>query len=554
MCWGDNGYGQIGESGGYGSTTPIEVPGLGPGALALSAGAYHTCALTQGGGALCWGRNARGQLGDGTVADSRRPVAPQGLERGVAAVAAGHEHTCALVAAGAVKCWGNNALGQLADGTVVDRATPTRAAAVIGELTEITAGGFHTCARTRDGAVACWGQNVAGQLGDGVDTDEPRPVRIAGLAGSRALAAGGFHTCVLNAGGKLLCWGRNDTGQLGDGEIGSYTGLNGIGVGFSRSVPAPVLDLPEGTADVFAGGFHTCARSGGGALRCWGGNDSGQLGDGARTPRAKPAVIMTHGVAAAALGGQHSCAMTFGGAVKCWGKNLFGQLGIGNTDDQATPQAVRKLPSATAIVTGGGHACALDAKRKLRCWGLNDCGRLGDGTEENQSLPVPVKLDQPVKAATGGSAHTCAVTPQGALACWGKNEFGQLGDGTRKDRTKPTAVPGLGRGVAAVSAGFRHTCALMAGGSVKCWGLNDAGQLGTGTKQDSPLPADVVGLPARVRALSAGWKHTCVLADDEALYCWGDNEFGQIGNGRAAFQTQPVYVAGLGPNDRIIAK
>jgi alpha-tubulin suppressor-like RCC1 family protein len=330
-CWGDNGDGRLGDgTSGWANirTTPVEVVGLSSGAAAIAAGTAHTCALTTGGGVRCWGQNSRGQLGDGTTTERSTPVDVAGLSSGAIAIAAGNSHTCALMAGGGVKCWGDNSLGQLGDGTTTDHSTPVNVAGLSSAAASIAAGESHTCALMAGGGVKCWGDNWDGQLGDGTTTDRSTPVNVAGLSsGVAAIAAGGDHTCALTTSGGVKCWGDNWYGQLGDGTT------------TDRRTPVNVAGLSSGAAAIAAGVWHTCAVTTGGGAKCWGWNSSGQLGDGTTTDRSTPVNVaeLSSGVAAIAAGGFHTCALTTVGRVKCWGWNWYGQLGDGTTIDRKTP-------------------------------------------------------------------------------------------------------------------------------------------------------------------------------------------------------------------------
>ncbi len=367
----------------------------------------------------------------------------------------------------------------------------------------VAAGGYHTCVLTAAGGVECWGLNDFGQLGDGTTANSSIPVGVLGLgSGVVAISAGGYHTCALISSGGVECWGRNGYGQLGNGTT------------VSSAIPVDVSGLESGVVAVSAGGFHTCALTTAGSLKCWGQNNRGQLGDGTGTNRTTPVDVAGYSGGAAAtsagggelLGGGHSCALSATGGVECWGRNDYGQLGDGTTGDSVSPVPVFGLSSGMADVRAGRwHTCGRTSGGGVKCWGWNIAGQLGSGTENNSSTPVDVVgLGDGVEALTAGGSHNCALTASGGVKCWGRNDVGQVGDGTTTyRRLAPVDVleaaggsPLLG--VTAVAAGgststYGHTCAVMESGAVKCWGSNEFGQLGDGTTSDSASPVDVVG-------------------------------------------------------------
>jgi len=535
QCWGNNYYGQLGDGSTTPSSTPVAVVGLGSGVASVAAGIYHTCALTTAGAVKCWGNNADSQLGDGSTTPSRTPVAVTGLGSGVASVAAGIYHTCALTTAGAVKCWGNNAYSQLGDGSTTPSRTPVAVAGLGSGVASVAAGDFHTCALTTAGAVQCWGDNSSGQLGDGSTTPSSTPVAVVGLgSGVASVAAGIYHTCALTTAGAVQCWGLNHSGQLGDGST------------TASSTPVAVTGLGSGVASVVAGAAHTCALTTAGAVQCWGYNVYGQLGDGSTTPSRTPVAVtgLGSGVVSLAAGRNHTCALTTAGAVQCWGYNGSGQLGDGSTAPSSTPVAVTGLGSGVAsVVAGADHTCALTTAGAVQCWGYNVYGQLGDGSTTASSTPVAVTgLGSGVASVTVGALHTCALTTAGAVQCWGYNASGQLGDGSTTSSSTPVAVTGLGSGVASVAAGDYHTCALTTAGAVKCWGNNTSGQLGDGNTTSSSTPVAVTGLGSGVASVTVGALHTCALTTAGALKCWGYNGPGQLGNGSTTNSSVPLSI------------
>ncbi len=353
----------------------------------IATGRLHTCALTGMVGVKCWGNNFNGQLGDGTTMERHSPVDVIGLTSGVSAISAGLDHTCALTHSGGVKCWGINGDEQLGDGTFTDRHSPVDVSGLTSGVIAITAGGFHSCAVISSGGVKCWGENVKGQLGDGTTTDQPAPVNVVGLtSGVSAVAAGKFHTCALTATGAVKCWGFNGNGQLGDG---TFT---------ERYSPVDVSGLTSGVIAIDAALFHTCALTTTGAVKCWGFNGNGQLGDGTTTDQSTPVTVngLTSGIVGITAGGNHTCAITTSGGAKCLGINLDGQLGDGTLTERHSPVSAVGLTSGVfAISAGQFHTCALATISNvstLKCWGYNGNGQLGDGTTTDRLTPTDVSI------------------------------------------------------------------------------------------------------------------------------------------------------------------
>ena len=353
--------------------------------------------------------------------------------------------------------------------------------------------GTHTCALAKGGGVKCWGYNSDSQLGDGTNTSRKTPVNVFGLSiGVTAVAVGDLHSCALTRVGGIKCWGNNFLGQLGDGTTSG------------RITPVDVVGLSHGVIAIAAGFEHTCALTRGGRVKCWGDNRNGDLGDGTNTARPTPVDVrdLGTGVASLATGARHTCALTTAGGVKCWGYNHYGQLGDGTTSSHFLPHDVIGLTAGVvALAAGDRHTCALTGAGGLKCWGGNFFGDLGDGTQFSRVAPVDVVgLKTGAAAVTAGGDHTCALTNAGGVKCWGFNGVGQLGDGTEFNRLTPVHVFGLATGVVAVTAGFFYTCAATSAGSIKCWGDNRFGQLGDGTLSNNLIPIDTRNIVGLVRA------------------------------------------------------
>jgi alpha-tubulin suppressor-like RCC1 family protein len=359
------------------------------------------------------------------------------------------------------------------------------------DVITVSAGPLHTCAIKQDGSLWCWGRNSDGQLGDGTNADKNTPVQIMS-SGVSSISLGGFgnmddYTCAIKQDGSLWCWGS----------------------GYGNT---PTQVISSGVVAVETGSGHTCAIKIDGSLWCWGYNNYGQCGDGNfGFGIGTPVQIMSSGVSAVSAGGLHTCAIKQDGSLWCWGRNYEGQLGDGTN-------------------------------------GVNDCEpMIIEGNDCNIS-PTQITID--ASAISLGWLHTCAIKTDGSLWCWGANDYGQVGNGTAGGSVS-SPVQIMPSGVSSVSLGGAfdldhpgHTCAIKQDGSLWCWGYNHNGQLGNGTGgfwQYSSSPTRVIS--SGVSAVSAGGFHTCAIKTDGSLWCWGENAYGQLGNGTNSSQSySPVRV------------
>ena len=581
-CWGKNVDGQLGDGSNKNKNSPVDVVGLSSGVVAVSAGNSHTCALLENGGVKCWGDNSAGQLGNGNNDNKNTPVLVICLESGIKAISAGGSHTCALLENGGVKCWGDNSAGQLGNGNNVNVNIPLDVAGLASGVKAISAGGSHTCALLENGGVKCWGDNSAGQLGNGNNVDVETPAEVKGLqieaiSISTGLGKNTGHTCAILVDKRITCWGDDKYGQLGNGtEMLSYS-------------PIDVTNLESEAIKISSGGSHTCTLLDTGGVKCWGDNQYGQLGNGNNENTNIPVYVtgLISGVKTISAGGYHTCALLENGGVKCWGRNTSGQLGNGNLENRNVPVDVIGLSSGVkAISAGDYHTCALLENGGVKCWGKNMSAQVGNGTYEDKNTPVDITglssgvnsisagnlytcvlLDKgkaecwrnwgaelsidieidAVSAISVGGFHSCVILNNGGARCWGSNNYGQLGYGSGiYESYTPVDVEGLDKGVKEISAGYYHTCALLDKGEIKCWGLNNYGQLGNELDTKSFNPIDVEGLTAGVIEISAGgeglYSHTCALLNTGGVKCWGSNYYGQLGNDINGISTLPVYV------------
>ena len=352
-------------------------------------------------------------------------------------------------------------------------------------VTQVSLGVYDTCALNEQGGVSCWGYGGWGLLGDGTGNSSSEPVTVAGLtSGVAAVASGQHHHCALLTTGALKCWGYGDNGQLGTGGTGQFMS------------PVDAVALTDKVIEIVAGHQHTCALTVSGGVKCWGWNGYGQLGDGSTTNRFTPvdAVGLTSGVVKISAGYATTCAVLQNGNTKCWGRNDHGQVGDGTNTTRVIPTLVSSINGmAKSVASGVYNTCIITTSNTLKCWGHNGWGDLGNGTNTSSNLPVAVSNVTDVAKVSIGEGYMCALTNAGALKCWGRNENGQLGDNTTTNRSTAVTPVGMTAHVSDVSTGmFQHTCAVVNGGTLKCWGYNGWGQLGDGTTTNRNAPTDVL--------------------------------------------------------------
>jgi alpha-tubulin suppressor-like RCC1 family protein len=367
------------------------------------------------------------------------------------------------------------------------------------------AGGYEdTCALLSSGAVECWGSGGGGEHGDGTTTNSRVPrLPVVGINNATQVTVGEGSACARLATGAIKCWGDNGLGTLG----------NGGGPGISTT-PVTVSGISTATA-VAAGGLFTCALLANETVWCWGYNENGELGNGTTTTESNVPVqvVGIHTAVAIATGYAHACAVLASGAVKCWGQGGFGALGNGSTTDSDTPVTVVGLSGAKEVAAGGETNCAMLADGTVRCWGDNFYGELGDGSAGGSgsysTTPTHVKGIDTAVTIVAGDATNCALLRSGSVQCWGDNRLGVLGTGGGPGSNVPVTFNGI-KSPTRLAGGYYHVCSLFSGDLLTCWGGNQYGQLGNGHKDTipNPSPTNVVGTPGVIWASSNQSKAT----------------------------------------------
>jgi alpha-tubulin suppressor-like RCC1 family protein len=549
QCWGLSTQGQLGAgSTVLGSLTPMNVGGL-SGAIDIAAGSAHTCALLVNSSMRCWGGNTFGQVGNGSSGSSfvtpASVVVDSGLHPlfGAVAVSAGDRHSCAILSDGSVRCWGDDTHGQLGDSmNNTQRAIANTAVLGLNDAFEIVTGGNHTCAvEVVNFTGRCWGDNSLGQLGNGTTNPASVPNTVNGVPGStgiggRSIRASDRWSCARRGNASLACWGGAGSNPVGPNPLTVFV----VGSGFTFVTGlSKTCDLQsDGIANCFlndnlngANGYgpgvvgfaqgnqHACELLVNGTVSCFGSNSRGQLGNSNAGGSSQTFVtvldtngVILQGIVMISSGAFHTCAVRVDGKVFCWGDNTSGQLGLGT---------VGGFSGFASPVVGLSNIVAVS------------------GSLDTES------------SGFGNNSFTCALSAVGGASCWGYGLNGQLGNGSNP-QTQPVAetVSGL-TNAAALSAGGSHACAVLADGSAMCWGDDSRDQLGAADTANHNAPVPVIqnisvinGLTFAFRltwvtAITAGKSHTCSLQAFGLPRCWGDNSVGEVGNGTITSSAQP---------------
>ena len=341
--------------------------------------------------------------------------------------------------------------------------------------------------------------------------------------------------------------------------------LTQVGSNFRMRVGVENKDEPVVLANQFSSGYyHACVIASDNKLYCWGRNHRGQLGNNSMVDSSRPVAVNMTGVLAGktikqiSTGAYHTCVVASDDNAYCWGENMKGQLGNNSTANSSVPvkvdtSGVLAGKTIKQISTGHYHTCAVASDDKMYCWGENNNGELGNGSTVDSRVPVAVNMTgvlagKTIKQMSVGTYNTCVIASDDKVYCWGSNAYGQVGNNSLTDSNVPVAVNTTGvlagKTIKQISVGHHRACAIASDDKMYCWGNNMGGALGNGSTADSHIPVSVnmSGILAGkvIRRISIGAFHTCVYATDNKIYCWGSNNYGQLGNNSTANSGVPV--------------
>lgn len=579
-CWGNNSTGQIGDNTlGTNRLVPTAVNGGGTWKHVSAGGdgfsGAHTCGIKTDNTLWCWGNNANGRTGLNTAAGNT--LIPTQVNGGGAwkYSSAGPSHTCGIRSDDTLRCWGNNFAGKLGDSTTTQRLVPT---AVSGGLTwkSVSAGTMHTCGiRLSNDAAYCWGNNwnggnETGFLGDGTTTSRTSPTPVSGGGMWISISANFGYTCGVKTDNSVWCWGDNRDANL---SIGYES--------FSDTL-VPTATIGLGTASSVVDG---CILKTNGTIQCWGPNSYGKAGNGGAGNLIKPFAYVEGGPWKSFSGGINSmnggtmCAIQTNDTLWCWGYAEDGSTGIGPTTEISIPLPTPVSGGGTwkKVSTNASTSCAIKNDNTLWCWGdfgteyapaqvgadlwqdidigyYSICGIKQDGSlwcGNSWSSLASVNGGGSWLQVNTGTSSSCAIKSDNTLWCWGDNYVGQLGDSSYTDSPNtPVQVSGGGNWKK-VSVGNDYACAVKSDNTLWCWGYNDRGQLGDASNTDRNIPTTVSGGGQWIEVGTTFdenlWtSQTCAIKNDKSLWCWGWNQFGQVGDGTTTDRNIPTALSGGG--------
>ncbi len=525
-AWGgnkDNWNGALGDGTSIHRSSPVQIGALTTWSK-VSAGAGSSLAIKTNGTLWSWGRNNSGQLGNGNTTWSVSPVQVGTDTTWTSIKTAGdyygsYGHAAGIKTNASLWLWGNNSAGQLGDGTTTSCSSPVQLGTTDWAFVD---GSYrHTIAIKTNGTLWTWGENTDGQLGDGTTTSKSSPVQVGALTNWSKIATSRRHAVAIKTDGTLWAWGSNGSGELGDGTNVNKSSPMQIGAGTNW------VHVKCGGVE---GPSYTTAIKSDGTIWSWGDGNSGRLGIGLSTGnRSSPVQIgaLTNW-SKLSIGEGTSVAIKTDGTIWSWGGNGMGALGLGDAYNTTIPNQVGALTNWSKLCAGVRTSFAIKTDGTLWGWGNADDGRLGDGTTVTKSSPVQIGAGTNWAEISNIDNHTLAVKTDGTLWAWGIDYDGKLGINVAfSSRSSPVQVGTL-TNWSKVSASYEYSVALKTDGTIWAWGKNNVGQLGNGTNITYSSPIQI-GTDTTWIKIETSSSSTTALKSDGSIWAFGENGEGQLG-------------------------
>ena len=544
--WGLGTSGQLGDNTAASKNFPT-IPfsfGVGTNWSDISCGGAHTLGLKTDGTLWCWGLGTSAQLGNNTTTSMSVPIQEITYATNWSKISAGDTHSGGVKTDGTAWCWGIGTSGQIGDGNITTRSSPTQVVIYAENWSSSgkNCNGYQNGAIKKDGTLWTWGLNNYGQLGDNTVTHRSSPVQtVAGGTNWSQVEFGSNQSAGIKTDGTLWTWGYNGYGQLGDN-----TTL------ISKSSPVQTVSAGTTWSLLAMGESHCMAIKTDGTLWTWGKNSNGQLGDTTLIHRSSPVQTLLHARdwSAFSFGIDNMAAVKTNGTLWTWGSNFNGTLGDNTTTPKSSPvQTIAGGTNWSSVANAGNRIAAIKKDGTLWAWGRNSSGGIGDNTTTDKSSPIQtIAFGTNWSKVSCGYFHTAAIKTDGTLWIWGENTVGQLGNNTTTNRSSPVQTITFGTNWSQVSCGESHTAAIKTDGTLWMWGWNYNGQLGNNTTTNRSSPVQAITFGTNWSSVACGSAHTAAIKTDGTLWLWGKNSYGILGDSTTTHRSSPVQTVAGGIN------
>jgi alpha-tubulin suppressor-like RCC1 family protein len=540
-CWGYNQYGKLGDNSLTSRLTPVSILGVNKTFCQITNGTEFTSSIDKNGKVWSWGYNQYGQLGDNSVTSRRTPVSILGVNKTFCQITNGSAFTSSIDQYGKVWSWGYNQYGQLGDNSITTRRTPVIILGVTKTFCKISTGASHTVGIDKNGIVWCWGYGVNGQLGYNSTTSQRTPVSILGVVKTFCqINCGQISTLGIDKNGKIWGWGSNIYGQLGNNSV------------VAVSTPVAVQGTLKTFCSIASGNSNTFAIDYKNNLWGWGyGKGLGLNIPDYITPTS---IVVDKTFCKITAGDTSSLGIDKNGKIWGWGDNSFGQLGDNSTTNRFSPVSISGVNKTFCnIYTGDNHSVGIDKNGKAWGWGSNSFGRLGDNTTASKSTPVAVAgVTKTFCNISAGLDHSNSIDKNGKIWSWGNNALGQLGDNSITSKNTPISVVGVNKTFCKIVAGQSFSGSIDKNGRVWTWGNNSVGQLGNNSITSERTPVSILGVVKTFcfismpqYATNTNAYRTSSIDKDGKIWSWGGNNNGVLGDNSGVSKRTPVLIAGV---------